>query len=47
MHESHNRVDNYSLLTEIQVLECVQGQIQNVVINKVTRDLYVTLWYSC
>jgi hypothetical protein len=38
IHESHNPVYNDSLGVEIQVLEWVQGQIQNLVTNKVRKE---------
>jgi hypothetical protein len=38
MHESHNPIYNDSLMVEIQALEWVQGQIQDLVINKVKND---------
>jgi hypothetical protein len=38
MHESHNPVYNNSLLIEIQALEWVQGRIQDLILNNVTRD---------
>ena len=38
MHESHNPVYNDSLLIEIQALEWVQGQIQDLVNNKVRKE---------
>jgi hypothetical protein len=39
IHESHNRIYNNSLLIEMRALEWVQGQIQDLVINNVTKDL--------
>jgi hypothetical protein len=38
MHESHNPVYNNSMLIDIETLEWVQGRIQDLVINKVTKD---------
>jgi hypothetical protein len=38
IHESHNPIYNESLLVEIQVLECVQGQIQNLVNNRIRKE---------
>jgi hypothetical protein len=37
IHESHNLVYNDSLLIELQALEWVQGQIQDLVNNKVLK----------
>jgi hypothetical protein len=38
MHESHNPIYNDSLLIEIQALEWVQGQIQDLVNNRVRNE---------
>jgi hypothetical protein len=38
VHESHNPVYNNSLLIEIQALKWVQGRIQDLILNNVTRD---------
>jgi hypothetical protein len=37
IHESHNPVYNDSLLIELQALEWAQGQIQDLVNNKVLK----------
>jgi hypothetical protein len=38
IHEAHNPVYNNSMLIHIQILEWVLGQIQNLVINRVSKD---------
>jgi hypothetical protein len=38
IHESHNPIYNESLVVEIQVLEWVQGQIQNLVNNRIRKE---------
>jgi hypothetical protein len=38
IHESHNPVYDDSLLIKIQALEWVQGQIQDLVNNKVRKE---------
>jgi hypothetical protein len=38
IHEFHNPIYNESLLVEIQALEWVQGQIQNLVNNRVRNE---------
>jgi hypothetical protein len=38
IHESHNPIYNESLVVEIQALEWVQGQIQNLVNNRIRKE---------
>jgi hypothetical protein len=42
VHESNSRIDADRLMIEIQALEWVQGRIQDLVINKVTKN-----WPTC
>jgi hypothetical protein len=37
LHESHTRIDTDSLMIQIQALEWVQGEIHDLIFNKVTK----------